>query len=618
MSGSDSRPGFFKRLFGAINTLRLFVTNLVFLLLVVLLVVVVTQEGGINHVPSKAALVIDPVGMLVEQRSYADPFSELMRVTGKNDDEKREFLLSDVIESIRIATDDPRIKVLVLNLNGLYGTGLTKLNDVGGAIDAFKKSGKKVVAFGDSFDQNQYVLASYADEIYLNPMGGIELLGYGVYDNYYKDALDKLLIDYHVFRAGKFKSAVEPYLRNDMSDEAKRNHLAWLGVLWQQYTTLVTKHRDISVEKFDTYIADHPNLLQQHGGDSALLALDTGLVDGLRSREEINDYLADMVGATDDTGDYEHIYFDEYLRLEKKHAVPKIEATDKIGVIVAQGEIVDGIEMPGAVGGDSLAELIRNARDDENIKAVVLRVDSPGGSVLASEVIRQELLNLQHDGIPLVVSMSSVAASGGYWISAGANEVWASPSTLTGSIGVFGALPTLSRSLEKLGVHSDGVGTTPMADAYSLDRPLNPHMEQVIQQGVDFSYQRFLKIVSEGRKIEVNAVDKIAQGQVWSGEQALQIGLVDHLGNLNQAVEAAARLAKIDKYRVETIEPVLTPFESLMLELSQQAKAMQARIDAPTSPLVKLFKPFLAQLVQLQHMNDPRGWYSHCLECSGF
>jgi len=618
MSSTDSRPGFFKRLFGALNTLRLFVVNLVFLLLVLLVIVTLTQGAGPTSVPAKAALVIDPAGMMVEQLSYADPFSELMRVTG-NEDEKREFLLSDVIESIRLAADDPRIKVLVLNLNGLYGTGLTKLNDVGSAVDAFKKSGKQVVAYSDYFDQNQYVLASYADEIYLNPLGTIELLGYGVYDNYYKDALDKLLIDYHVFRAGKFKSAVEPYLRNDMSEQAKSNHLAWLNVLWQQYTAVVTKHREISVEKFNAYIADQSSLLQQHGGDSALLALDTGLVDGLRTREEINTYLAELVGATDDVGDYEHIYFDEYLRLEKKHAVPKIDTTDKIGVIVAQGEIMDGIEMPGAVGGDSLAELIRTARDDEDVKAVVLRVDSPGGSVFASEVIRQELLNLQKGGVPLVVSMSSLAASGGYWISAGADEVWASPSTLTGSIGVFGALPTLSRSLEKLGVHSDGVGTTPMADAYALDRPLNPHMKEVMQQGVDFSYQRFLKIVGEGREMDIAAVDRIAQGQVWTGEQAKQLGLVDQLGSLHQAIEAAAKLAKIEKYHVETVEPVLTPFESLMLQMSQKAQVLlHARVDTPSSPLAKLFKPFLAQLAELQRMNDPRGWYSRCLECSGF
>jgi protease-4 len=616
MPGTDSRPGFFKRVFGAFNTLRLIVVNLVFLFVLLLVLAVMLQGSGVA-VPSKAALVVDPAGMLVEQLSYADPFSEFMRVTG-NEDEQREFLLADVVESIRIGADDPRIKVLVLNLNGLYGTGLAKLNDVGAAVDAFRKSGKRVIAYGDYFDQNQYALASYADEIYLNPMGMVELLGYGVYDNYYKDALDKLLIDYHVFRAGKFKSAVEPYLRNDMSEQAKSNHLAWLNVLWQQYTALITKHRDISVDKFNAYIANQPDLLQQHGGDGALLALDTGLVDGLRTREEITAYLAELVGAVDDAGDYQHIYFDEYLHHEKKHAVPKIDVADKVGVIVAQGEIVDGMEMPGMVGGDSLAELIRIARDDEDVKAVVLRVDSPGGSVFASEVIRQELLALQHEGVPVVVSMSSLAASGGYWISAGADEIWASPSTLTGSIGVYGALPTLSRSLEKLGVHSDGVGTTTMADAYALDRPMNPHMKDVMQQGVDYSYQRFLKIVGEGRKMEIGAVDRIAQGQVWTGEQAKQLGLVDNLGNLEQAVQAAAKLAKIEKYRVETIEPVLTPFESLMLELSQQAKALQAHVDAPSSSLVKLFKPFLAELAQLQRMNDPRGWYSHCLECSGF
>lgn len=617
MSSPDSRPGFFKRLFGALNALRLFFSNVIFLLFLLFLAAVLSQGSGVGDVPSKAALVIDPTGMLVEQLSYADPLSELMRATG-DEDEEREFLLSDVVESIRLAAGDPRIKVLVLNLNGLYGTGLTKLNDVGAAVDVFRKSGKRVVAYGDYFDQNQYALASYADEIYLNPLGTVELLGYGVYDNYYKDALDKLLIDYHVFRAGKFKSAVEPFLRNDMSDQAKSNHLAWLNVLWQQYTTLVTARRDISAEKLNAYIADQPALLQLHGGDSALLALDTGLVDGLRTREEVNGYLAGLVGATDDMGDYERIYFDEYLHLEKKHGVPKVDVADKIGVIVAQGEIVDGMEMPGMVGGDSLSELIRVARDDDDVKAVVLRIDSPGGSVFASEVIRQELLNLQKDGVPLVVSMSSLAASGGYWIAAGADEVWASPSTLTGSIGVYGALPTLSRSLEKLGVHSDGVGTTVMADAYALDRPLNPRMKEVIQQGVDFSYQRFLKIVGEGRSMDIEAVDKLAQGQVWTGEQARQLGLVDQLGNLNQAIEAAAKLAQIDKYRVETIEPVLTPFETLMLELSQSAQVLHARVDTPSSSLAKLFKPFLAELAQLRRMNDPRGWYSHCLECSGF
>lgn len=617
MSSTDSRPGFFRRLFGALNALRLFVVNLVFLVVVLLVIAVLAQGSGVVTMPAKAALVVDPAGMLVEQLSYTDPFGELMRITG-NDEEQREFLLADVVESIRLAADDPRVKVLVLNLNGLYGTGLTKLRDVGSAVEVFQKSGKKVIAYGDYFDQNQYVLASYADEIYLNPMGTVELLGYGAYGSYYKDAIDKLLIDFHVFRAGKFKSAVEPYLRNDMSEQAKSNQLAWLTVLWQQYTNLITAHRDISGDRFNAYIADQPSLLQLHGGDSALLALDTGLVDGLRSREEINAYLADLVGATDDMGDFERIYFDEYLHHEKTQAAPKMEVADKIGIIVAQGEIVDGMEMPGMVGGDSLSELIRKARDDEDIKAVVLRIDSPGGSVFASELIRQELLGLQHEGVPLVVSMSSVAASGGYWISAGADEVWASPSTLTGSIGVYGTLPTLSRSLEKLGVHSDGIGTTVMADAYAIDRPMNPMVKDILQQGVEFSYRRFLKIVGDGRDMEVDAVDRIAQGQVWTGEQAKQLGLVDHLGNLDQAVEAAAKRAKIDKYQVETIEPDLTPFESLMLEVSQKTQALHARVDTPSNSLVKVFKPFIAELAQLNRMNDPRGWYSHCLECSGF
>jgi len=616
MPGTNSRPGFFLRLLHWFNNFRLFVVNAVFFLFILVVIAVLSQETGITHVPVKAALVVDASGMLVEQLSYADPMSELMRVTG-NDDDKHELLLTDIVDSITLAAKDPRIKVLVLRLDGLYGTGLTKLNEVGRAVEEFKKSGKNVIAYGNYFDQNQYALASYADEIYLNPMGSVEIYGYGVYDNFFKDALDKLLIDYHVFRAGKFKSAVEPYLRNDMSEQARSNHLAWLNVLWQQYTGQISRHRDIEVPKLNDLVARQDQYLRESGGDSALMMLSKGLVDGLKSREEMNTYLIDQVGAEDDNGDFERVYFDEYLHLEHRRLATEIKTDKVIGVIVAQGEIMDGTQMPGMVGGDSLADLIRNARDDENVRAVVLRIDSPGGSVFASEIIRQALRDLQQSGKPLVVSMSSLAASGGYWIAAGADEIWASPSTLTGSIGVYGALPTISRSLEKLGVHSDGVGTTPMADSYALERPLSPQMQSVIQQGVDYSYQRFLKLVGEGRKMPLDAVDQIAQGQVWTGEQAKALGLVDHLGYREDAIAAAAKLAKVDKYRVETIEPDLTPFEQLVLQVSQQAKLMQPRVEG-ASPLVKLFRPFIAELSRLKRMNDPRGIYSFCMECSGF
>ena len=616
MSGTHSRPGFFVRLLHWFNNLRLFVVNFVFFIVILLVIAVLSQEAGVTRVPPRAALVVDPAGMLVEQLSYTDPMGELLRVTGNND-ERHELLLTDLIDSISLAAKDPRIKVLVLRLDGLYGTGLTKLNEVGRAVDEFKKSGKPVIAYGDYFDQNQYALASYADEIYVNPMGTVEIYGYGVYDNFFKEALDKLLIDYHVFRAGKFKSAVEPFLRNDMSEQAKSNHLAWLNVLWQQYTELVSRHRDIEVDKLNDLVARQDQYLQENGGDSALMVLAKGLVDGLKAREEMNAYLIDLVGAQDENGDFERVYFDEYLHLEQLRHAAELNTDNVIGVVVAQGEIMDGVQMPGMVGGDSLADLIRTARDDEKVRAVVLRIDSPGGSVFASEIIRQALRDLQQSGKPLVVSMSSLAASGGYWIAADADEIWASPSTLTGSIGVYGALPTISRSLDKLGVHSDGVGTTPMADSYSLDRPLNPLMKNVIQQSVDFSYQRFLKVVGDGRDMKTDAVDAIAQGQVWTGEQAKALGLVDQLGYREQAVAAAARLAKVDKYHVETIEPELTPFERLVLELSQKARLLQPRVEVPAS-LVQLFRPFIAELAQLQRMSDPRGIYSHCLECSGF
>jgi protease-4 len=625
-----SFSGGIKRIFGGfwrlLTALRRAVFNLLFLVVLIIFFVVLFNEEGLR-VPDSGALILSPSGVVVDQFSYIDPVSSVVNGNA----EIHETLLADMIKAIDLAAKDTRIKVLVIQTDAMEHAGLSKLQELALAIARFRESGKPVIATGDSFSQDQYWLAAQADRVVMNPMGEVLLQGYGVYTNFFKQALDKLAVNFHVFRVGTYKSAVEPFLRDDMSTEVKQNHLVWLGALWQQYKEGVAARRKIAPEKIDEYANHVDTVLAATDGDAGKAALDWHLVDALESREEFNRALIEQVGEDED-GLYNAIDFRDYL-LANRHLPSR--STNKVGVIVASGMILDGEQRSGLVGGDTLSGLLRQARLDEDVKAVVLRVDSEGGSAFASEIIRQQLLELQAEGKPVVVSMGSIAASGGYWISANADEVWATPATITGSIGIFGAFPTVEDSLSKLGVHTDGVGTTQTADAFRVDRPLSPAVASAIQSGINAGYQRFLGVVAKGRNMPESEVDKIAQGQVWAGSDAKRIGLVDQLGGLDDAIRSAAALANLTDFTPEPIKPPLSPQEMLMARLTgvEQASARIAHVVFDSNPGVfdrnarlpqnlaaasalVSFKPLLREWQRLSLWNDPRSTYVFCGECA--
>lgn len=619
----SEHPGKFRRGFNGlmkfITWLRLVLVNLFFLLIIVVLIAVIANKP-IPTIPEQGALILNLQGTVVDQLSYTDPLSQLL---GQNDPQQQEVLLSDVVEAIELASEDERITALVLRLDDLLAGGLSKMQEISQALTGFRASGKKIIAYGDLYTQQQYWLAAQADEVYMHPMGGVLLEGFGLYRNYFQRTLDKLKVNFHVFRVGGFKSAMEPFTRDDMSAEAKLANQTWLNSLWSQYVEAVAQRRQLKPSAINDYINNIADLLADYGGNTASVAVAAGLVDGLKNRDEINRYLIDVVGREDKDGYYEGVGFKRYLWLRRLE--PTATTADaKVAVIVAAGNIVDGEQPPGMIGGDTLAGLIRQARRDATVRAVVLRIDSGGGSAFASEIIRRELELLRQEGKPLVVSMGSLAASGGYWIAAQADEIWATPTTLTGSIGIYGAFPTLENSLDALGVSTDGVGTTALAGALRVDRPLSPLVKQSIQSTIEHGYRQFIEIVANGRDMPREQVEEIAQGRVWSGIDALRLGLVDRLGGLPDAIAAAAAKAELDTYELEYIEIPLSPQEQLLRELLGQA-ATRGWVVAPQrlrswlldmdTALSQSLQSYAASLTFVSQMNDPKGAYLFCSSC---
>ncbi|HXK08738.1 MAG TPA: signal peptide peptidase SppA [Vicinamibacteria bacterium] len=574
-------------------------------------------------VPAGAALVVKPRGVIVEQLSTADPVERLVGQATGMGGQASETLLKDLLDAIRAAKDDGRIKALYLDLDDLSDAGLTKLRDLRRAIADFRKSGKKVIAYADGYLQPQYYLAAQADEVYVHPQGLVILEGYGRWRNFYREGLDRLGVEVHVFRVGEYKSAVEPYLRNDMSPEAKEMSRKLYGDLWRDWLADVAAARKLQPADITAFVESFPERLRAADGDLAKLALRSKLVDKLAPRDEVRKRLIDLVGEDKATKSFRQVDVETYLRAkggDRQGATGKGKA---VAVVVAKGTILDGTQPAGTVGGDSTARLLRQAREDESVKAVVLRVDSPGGSVLASEIIRRECELVRLAGKPLVVSMGSVAASGGYWISTASDEIWAAPETITGSIGIFGLFPTVDKPLARyLGVHTDGVGTTRFSDALRPDRPLDPAVADVFQQSIDHGYEEFLARVGEARKMTRDQVDRIARGRVWSGEDAKGLGLVDQLGGLDQAVESAARRARLEKgYRVLYVEREKSLRERLVSMLAAGALDALAAAGArsePSAPASALsvagrLRALQAEVEQLARWNDPHGVYAHCL-----
>ena len=600
----NKKRGFFSKLGGAIDATRRWTLNIIFLVIVGGIAMAIFSSVQEVSVPDRAVLVLAPEGVVVDQLSAVDAFSQLS-AQGL----PQETLLADLIETVNLASEDPRIEVLLLKLDDLDHIGMSKTLELSEAIQGFRENGKTIVATANHYNQDQYLLASFADQIFVHNMGGVGIEGFAVIRNYFREAIDKLNIRFHVFKVGNFKSAVEPLLRNDMSSAAKEANRAWLDQLWNLYRDTVVERRGISVSKFDEYVNHIDRVMAEVGGDAAQAALDYGLVDGIISRPMLRDMLIERVGENDE-GSFQQSYFRDYLALNRSLL---IEVKDSVGIIVASGNIVDGERPEGSIGGDSLARLIRKARLDKNIKALVLRIDSGGGSAFASEVIRAELQKLQEAGKPLVVSMGSMAASGGYWIAAGADEVWATPATLTGSIGIFGAFPTVDNMLQDLGVSTDGVGTTAVAGKLRPDLPLDPILASAIQSGVEYGYRRFVNIVADGRNKLVEQVEPIAEGRVWSGIDAQQLGLVDKLGGLQQAINSAASLAGLDPADTRLLSLPLSPEEELM-RMILGSGLVKSALNA-SSPLVSVLNSVLPAWRDVLALKDSRGVYAYCLMC---
>lgn len=601
----------FKGLLTVYRWIRSFCLNLLFIVILLFVVASIFSSDRID-IPDGAALLIAPVGDIVEQKTAVSSFSDLLGGNPADD----EVLLQDLIDSIEIAGRDETISSIVLQLDYLQGASLTQLQDIAKVLTAFRETGKPVYTIADNLNQSQYYLASYADEIILNSLGAVNLEGMSSYQYYYAEVIEKLDINVHVFRVGEFKSAVEPFELNGMSDAARENYEEWLNESWQLFISDISQARNLDVEELNNYINNPDQQLAPFAGDTATMALNFGLVDQIASRPEIRNYLITRIGANEAGDDYLQIPFDDYID-ERRIDLPAELGGNQIGVIIASGTIYDGEQPAGSIGGDTLAALVRQARHDDNIKALVLRVDSPGGSAFASEVIRSELLDFKSTGKPLVVSMGSVAASGGYWIATAADEIWASPATITGSIGIFGIYPTFKQTLNNLGIYVDGVGTTTQAGAFGLGMELPESTQRAIQLNVENGYDRFLQIVAEARDMSTTEVDAVGQGRVWSASAAFEQGLVDHIGDLDNAIEAAANLADIDQYRTLEISQPLSPTEVLIQSMAENFNILSWFTPAGSllAPVNRLYQQINKDLQQLSLLNDPGNLYLQCFSC---
>lgn len=602
----------FRGIWRGLNLSRIIILNLVFFFFFFLFLAGLFSAET-PSVPDGAALLVAPQGELVDELAGLPVERAIDHAMGQG---KPQTLLRDLVFAIRAAADDERITALVLDLSGLEGSGLTKLQELAAALDAFKASGKPVIALGDSYSQAQYLVAAHADEVLMHPMGMVIIDGYGRYLPYFKDLSEKLAVDWNVVRVGEYKSAVEPFLRNDMSAADEKASLAFLSVLWDVYQNDVTTARGLQADAVAAYVKNIVTSLAANDGDTAQLALQAGLVDQLASREQMRQRIIDITGVDQDSGSFKQIDAALYAKLQQPLYKLKHLSANHIAVLVASGEIRDGAQPPGTVGGDTLAAQIRDARQDEKTKAIVLRVDSPGGSAFASEVIRQELTQVQAAGIPVVVSMSTLAASGGYWISMSADEIFAHPATITGSIGIFGMFPTFEKSLDKIGVHVDGVGTTWLAGAFSPARSLDPQAKALLQEIIQHGYQQFIGNVAESRELELARVKEIAQGRVWSGRDALELGLVDKLGGLDDAIAAAAELAGVaDDYSVQYVEPKLSFSDKLLMEMLAGPQSLVTPVlqtIMPNVPLQGVWQDADRLTQLLATFNDPRGVYAYC------
>ncbi|WP_036774905.1 signal peptide peptidase SppA [Photorhabdus australis] len=603
----------FKWSWRLLNFIREVVSNLIFIALILAVIggFLIYQQPNKTVDSYQGALYVNLTGVVVDQVSSRNPLNQLGReLFGASSNKLQENSLFDIVDNIRRAKTDDKITGLILKLDDFIGADQPSMQYIGKAINEFKTSGKPVYSISDSYNQSQYYLATYADKIYLSPQGTVGLYGYSTNNLYYKSLLDSLKVTTHIFRVGTYKSAVEPVMRDDMSPAAREADSRWVNGLWHNYLNTIATNRKLSVRQVfpgaDEMIAD----LRAAGGDNAQYALKRKLVDYVAPRNIIESEMTKTFGWDEKNQHFNAISIYDYA--------PQNRSSSKgnIAVIVAQGAIIDGQQASGMVGGDTTAAQIRQARLDDNIKAVILRVNSPGGSVSASDVIRTELAALRAANKPVVVSMGGMAASGGYWISTPANYIIANQSTLTGSIGIFGVITTYENSLDHIGIHTDGVSTTPLADI-SFTKGLSKEFSELMQLNIENGYKNFIGLVADARNKTPEEVDKIAQGHVWIGNDAKTNGLVDQLGDFDDAVAKATELAKLDKPELDWMQPEMSFSELLINQLTTTAQAiMPEAIQAwLPAPLVQVAQQVKQQAEFYLHLNDPQNRYAFCLNC---
>ncbi|MHA6204746.1 signal peptide peptidase SppA [Dyella soli] len=560
-----------------INVVRLVILNLIFFFFLFLFALVLLGgylgSRSTHVVQNDSVLVIKPKGELVEQYSISAMDRALAGLSGNP---PRQIQLRDLIGAIDAAAKDSRITRILLEPGELQGGGFAALHEVGAALDRFRAAGKPVVVWAPSLDQGQYYLAAHADRVLVDPQGGVMITGLANYRLFYKDLLDKLGVDVHLFRVGQFKSAAEPYILDHASPESKEADSFWMGGLWDTYVNEVAKLRKLDAATLRSDIDTLPEQIGRMRGDLGQLSLEQHLVDGVATPAELVTMMRkEGVPAGKKGEGFRQVSLQGYVA-----DLPDNDGmlSPGVAVVVAEGEISGGKQPQGSVGGDSTAALVRAARTDKRTKALVLRVNSPGGEVYAAEQIRREVALTREAGIPVIVSMGNVAASGGYWISMNADRIYADPNTITGSIGIFGMVLTVPGTLDKLGVKSDGVGTSPLAGAFDITRPLDPKMGLVIQATIEKGYRDFVGQVAKARGKPYDAIDTIAQGRVWTGQQALDRGLVDQLGGLGDAVSEAASRAKLGKqYPVRYVEESQGSFEQFLISLNENAMVQTAQ-----------------------------------------
>ncbi|WP_143426345.1 signal peptide peptidase SppA [Gilliamella sp. Occ4-3] len=600
-----------KSIWKVINLIREIFLNLIFLIIIILtfsVIALVKETQKQEIIPQYGTLVLDIEGVVVDNTLYGDEIYALQsKIYGKKVNTSRENSLFELTQKIAQATADPKITSMVLKLDHFVGADVSSLQYIGKYLTKFSKANKPIYAYGSNFNQSQYYLASYADKIYLTPLGSVNVYGLAANNLYYKTLLDNLKINTHVFRVGTYKSAIEPFIRDDMSEEAKSNTTRWLTLMWDNYLQDISTQR----KKADTQLVPTPETmltnLKVANGNMAQYAMSNGLVDEIASSYQFESELNQQ----------HQISIYDYQLKSKDTNLDSDNGSNKplIAVVFVNGTITDGENSSNIAGSQDIVEQLRKIRKNlnkHNTQAIVLRVNSPGGSVDASEAIRSELEALRDCQIPVVISMGGMAASGGYWISTASDYIVASPNTITGSIGIFGIIPTFEKSLSHIGVYSDGVTTSPLA-SNNFAQDLPTEMNQLIQLNIDSGYQTFISLVSKARNMTTEQVDKIGQGQVWLGSEASKIGLVDKLGDFDDAIETAATLANLTDYEIDWQKPKGNWFNAFYSNMIAMLPKSTAEIFFEQLPEAKQLK----QHVSLWNkFNDPQNRYIYCLNCA--